>query len=232
MPGYYYFDWTYVVLILPCIIFSLWASAKVKGTFNKYNTVRTQSGMTGAQAAETVLRAAGIYDVSIEHISGSLTDHFDPRSKVIRLSDSVYASPSVSAVGVAAHEAGHAVQHATGYGPLKLRNSIIPVTNIGSQLSWPLLLIGLIFNWSSLFFLGILFFSLAVLFQLITLPVEYDASGRAMKALAATGILDQNELAGAKKTLSAAAMTYVAALAVSVAQLLRLLVIFGGRNRD
>lgn len=227
-----YIDYYYLILVLPAAIFAMWAQAQVSGTFNKYSRVPTRSGMTGAMAAETVLRSAGISDVRIEHISGNLTDHFDPRSKVIRLSDSVYQSSSVAAVGVAAHEAGHAVQHAVGYAPIKLRNAIIPVTQIGSTLSMPLLLIGLFLNYPPLFYAGILFFGLATLFQLVTLPVEFNASHRAIVALDEGSLLSEDELPGAKKTLRAAALTYVAALAVSVAQLLRLLLIFGRNNRD
>ena len=188
--------------------------------------------MTGAQAAQAVLSASGVGGVRIERVRGKLTDHFDPRDNVIRLSESVYDSASVAAVGVAAHEAGHAVQYAEAYGPIKLRAAIIPITQLGSTLSWPLLLIGLLFNYESLFLAGILFFMLATVFQLITLPVEFNASARAISVLGDGGYLSQDELPGAKKTLSAAALTYVAALAVSIAQILRLLLLFGGRNRD
>ncbi len=227
------FDIYYFVLIIPAMLFAMWAQFKVSSTFNRYSTQRTRNGMTGAQAAEAVLRACGVTNVRIERVRGNLTDHFDPRAGVIRLSESVYDSASVAAVGVAAHEAGHAAQYAEGYGPIRLRNAIIPVTQIGSSLAWPLLLIGLLFNYESLFFAGILFFTLSVVFQLVTLPVEFNASARAVSVLGEGGYLSSDEMPGARKTLSAAAMTYVAALAVSIAQLLRLLLIFGGgRRRD
>ncbi len=227
------FDIYYFVLIIPAMLFAMWAQFKVSSTFNRYSTQRTRNGMTGAQAAEAVLRACGVTNVRIERVRGNLTDHFDPRAGVIRLSESVYDSTSVAAVGVAAHEAGHAAQYAEGYGPIRLRNAIIPVTQIGSSLAWPLLLIGLLFNYESLFFAGILFFTLSVVFQLVTLPVEFNASARAVSVLGEGGYLSSDEMPGARKTLSAAAMTYVAALAVSIAQLLRLLLIFGGgRRRD
>lgn len=226
------FDIYYFVLIIPAMLFALWAQARVSSTFNRYSAQRTRNGMTGAQAAEAVLRACGVQGVRIERVGGNLTDHFDPRAGVIRLSQSVYDSPTVAAVGVAAHEAGHAAQYAEGYGPIKLRNAIIPVTQIGSSLAWPLLIIGLLFNYESLFFAGILFFMLAVVFQLVTLPVEFNASARAISVLGEGGYLSPEEMPGAKKTLSAAAMTYVAALAVSIAQLLRLLLLFGGRRDD
>lgn len=226
-------DIYYVILVIPAILFSLWAQFKVNSTFKRYAQQQTGRGITGAQAAQAVLRAYGIDDVRIERVGGSLTDHFDPQAGVIRLSESVYASTSVSAVGVAAHEAGHAAQYAQGYGPIRLRSAIIPVSRIGSTLSFPLILLGLFFNRESLFIAGILFFVAALVFQLVTLPVEYNASARALEALAGGGILSQEEMGGAEKTLNAAAMTYVAALAVSVAQLLRLLLLFGGgRRRD
>lgn len=226
------FDIYYFVLIVPAMLFAMWAQMKVSGTFNRYSRQRTHNGMTGAEAADAVLRACGVSGVRIERVRGNLTDHFDPKAGVIRLSESVYDSASVAAVGVAAHEAGHAAQYAEGYGPIRLRNAIIPVTQIGSSLSWPLLLIGLLFNYESLFFLGILFFMLATVFQLVTLPVEFNASARAIAVLGDGGYLSQDELPGAKKTLNAAAMTYVAALAVSIAQVLRLLLLFGGRRDD
>ena len=226
------FDIYYFVLIIPAMLFALWAQVKVSSTFNRYSAQRTHTGMTGAQAAEAVLRACGVDGVRIERVAGNLTDHFDPRAGVIRLSQSVYDSPTVAAVGVAAHEAGHAAQYAEGYGPIRLRNAIIPVTQIGSSLAWPLLLIGLLFNYEALFFAGILFFMLAVVFQLVTLPVEFNASARAISVLGEGGYLSPDELPGAKKTLSAAAMTYVAALAVSIAQLLRLALLLGGGRRD
>lgn len=227
-----FFDYYYLILVVPAILFALWAQTKVNGTFNKYSKVRTQRGITGAQAAEAVLRAGGVYDVRIERVAGNLTDHFDPRDKVIRLSDSVYDNPSVAAVGVAAHEAGHAVQHAESYFPLKLRSAIIPVTQVGSSLTLPLLIIGLLLSSPTLIYLAIAFFGLSTVFQAVTLPVEFNASNRAVAALADGGLLSQEELPGAQKTLKAAALTYVAALAVSLAQLLRLLLLFGGRRDD
>lgn len=237
MPGYYggYYgiDMYYIILVLPAIVFALWAQAKVSGTFRKYSQVRPRNGMTGAQAAEAVLRANGVTGVRVEHIGGNLTDHFDPREGVIRLSDAVYNASTVAAIGVAAHEAGHAAQYANSYAPIKVRNAIIPVSRVGSTLSWPLLLIGLVLNSQPLVTIGILFFLAAVIFQLVTLPVEFNASTRAIAALADGGYLTEDELPGARKTLSAAAMTYVAALAVSLAQLLRLVLLFGGgRRRD
>lgn len=227
-----FFDYYYLVLVMPAILFALWAQAQVSGTFEKFSKVRTMRGLTGAQAAEAVLRAGGVYDVRIERIHGNLTDHFDPRAKVIRLSDSVYDSPSVAAVGVAAHEAGHAVQHAQDYFPIKVRSAIIPVTQVGSSLALPLIIIGLVISSLNLVYLGIAFFGLSTVFQAVTLPVEFDASRRAIATLGSEGLLSQEELPGAKKTLRAAALTYVAALAVSLAQLLRLLLLFGGRRDD
>ncbi len=236
MPyGYgFYFDPTYILVVIGAVI-CLAASARVKSTFNKYNRVRSMSGMTGAQAAERILNSAGIYDVSVQHISGNLTDHYDPRNKVLSLSDSTYGSASVAAVGVAAHECGHAIQHQTSYAPLNIRSAIVPVANFGSTIAWPLILIGLFFNSSTgTFFidLGIICFSLAVLFQLVTLPVEFNASSRAVKILESTGILGQEELRGTKKVLGAAALTYVAGAASAILQLLRLVILFGGRGRD
>lgn len=230
MGGYYYgFDVYYLLLVLPAIIISLYAQIKVKTAFSKYS--KCYASVTGAQAARIVLTNAGITNVSVERVAGNLTDHYDPRTNVIRLSDSVYDSMTVSAVGVACHEAGHAVQYAVGYKPIKLRAAIIPVTNIGSYLSWPLLLIGLIFNFPQLITLGILLFGLVVLFQLVTLPVEFNASARALKAIKEQAIFtDEEQLNGAKSVLSAAAMTYVAALLVSLAQLLRLILLFGKRR--
>lgn len=227
-----FFDYYYLVLVMPAILFALWAQAQVSGTFEKFSKVRTMRGLTGAQAAEAVLRAGGVYDVRIERVAGNLTDHFDPRAKVIRLSDSVYDSPSVAAVGVAAHEAGHAVQHAQDYFPIKVRSAIIPVTQIGSSLALPLIIIGLVLSSLNLVYLGIAFFGLSTVFQAVTLPVEFDASRRAIATLGEEGLLAREELPGAKKTLRAAALTYVAALAVSLAQLLRLLLLFGGRRDD
>ena len=232
-----FFDWTYVVLVLPCVLLSLWASSSVNSTFKKYSKQFSRRGITAAQAAERVLRSNGVTGVRIERISGKLTDHFDPRTNVIRLSDPVYDSTSTASIGVACHEAGHAVQYAQSYGPIKLRAAIIPVTNLGSKLAMPLILLGLVlsaFEYASYTFvyLGIGCFGLSLLFQLITLPVEFNASRRAMNAIRDSELLTQEEQVGARKTLTAAAMTYVAATAVSLAQLLRLLVIFGGRRRN
>lgn len=235
MP-YYYFDWTYVVLVIPCIILSLIASARVNSTFKRYSTQYSYRHLTGAEAAQRVLNSNGIRNVRIERISGKLTDHYDPTANVIRLSDSVYDNTSTAAIGVACHEAGHAVQYAQGYAPIKLRAAIIPVTNFGSKLAMPLILIGLLLSALGstsyiLVYLGIACFGLSLIFQLITLPVEFDASRRAMIAIEQGGLLTEEEQRGARKTLQAAAMTYVAATAVALAQLLRLLIIFGGGNR-
>lgn len=235
MPYYgFYFDPTYILVIIGAVI-CLLASARVKTTFNKYNRVRSMSGMTGAQAAEKILHAAGIYDVTVQHISGDLTDHYDPRNKVLSLSDSTYGSSSVAAVGVAAHECGHAIQHQKSYAPLNIRSVIVPVANFGSAVAWPLILVGLFFTSSTgsfLINLGILCFSFAVLFQLVTLPVEFNASNRAVRILGETGILGEEELRGTRKVLGAAALTYVAGAASAILQLLRLILLFGGRNSD
>ena len=237
MPYFYYgFDWTYLVLVLPCIILSLWASSNVNSTFKKYSQQHSIRRITGAQAAMRVLSANGVSGVRIERVSGNLTDHFDPKTNVIRLSDSVYDATSVAAIGVAAHEAGHAVQYAENYGPIKLRAAIIPVTNFGSKLAMPLILLGLLLTFMgefsyTLVYLGIACFGLSLVFQLVTLPVEFNASRRAMEAIETAEILSQEERRGARKTLTAAALTYVAATAVALAQLLRLLVLFGGRGR-
>ena len=234
---FYGYDWTYLILVLPFVILSLIASQNVNSTFNKYSKIRSQRGLTGAQAAARVLQANGVTNVRIERISGQLTDHFDPKSNVIRLSDNVYDSNSVAAIGVACHEAGHAVQYAVGYGPIHLRAAIIPITNIGSKLAMPLILIGLLLEFfaeiSNIFVvLGVICFSLSVVFQFVTLPVEFNASRRAINAISDSYILTDDELRGAKKTLTAAAMTYVAATAVALMQLLRLIMIFGRRRRD
>jgi len=232
-----YFDWTYIVLVLPCVLFSLWASSSVNSTFKKYSAQLSRRGITGAQAADRVLRANGVSGVRIERISGNLTDHFDPSTNVIRLSDSVYSNTSTAAIGVACHEAGHAVQYAQNYAPIKLRAAIIPITNIGSKLAMPLILIGLLLavfeNLSYTFvYLGIACFGLSLVFQLVTLPVEFNASRRALSAIESSELLTEEEQKGARKTLTAAAMTYVAATAVALAQLLRLIMIFGRRRRD
>ncbi len=237
MPFYYYFDWTYLVLVLPCIILSLWASSNVNSTFKRYSRQFSVRRITGAQAAQRVLSANGVTGVKIDRVSGNLTDHFDPKSNVIRLSDSVYDSTSTAAIGVACHEAGHAVQYARGYAPIKLRAAVIPITNFGSKLAMPLILLGLLLSAFmdasyGLVYLGIACFSLSLVFQLITLPVEFNASRRAMQAIADVDILTEEEQKGARKTLTAAALTYVAATAVALAQLLRLLVIFGNRRRS
>lgn len=231
MP-FFGFDIYYLILILPCMILALWAQGSVKSTFNRYSRVQNRRGLTGAQAAAAVLRQNGVSGVRIERVGGSLTDHFDPRTNIIRLSDSVYDSTSVASVGVAAHEAGHAVQYAVGYAPIKLRSAIIPVTQIGSQAALPLILLGLVFSFGMLVQIGILAFALSTVFQLVTLPVELNASNRALAAIEQGGLLSSEEYPMAKKTLSAAAMTYVAALAISLAQLLRLVLLFGGRRRD
>lgn len=230
------FDWTYIILVLPAVLLSVWASMKVNSTFKRYSTVRPMGGMTGAEAARRVLDANGLYNVRIEHIRGNMTDHFDPRTNVIRLSDSVYGVSSISAIGVASHEAGHAVQYAKGYAPLKLRNAIIPITNIGSRLAMPLIILGILFaglgeQFIYVAYAGIACFALSTLFQLLTLPTEFDASRRALMSMESYGLLYGDELDGAKKVLSAAAMTYIAALTVSVMQLLRLIIIVGGNDR-
>ena len=227
----FYFDPTYIFVLIGLII-CLAASAKMRSTFSKYSRVRNHWGMTGREAAEQVLHRAGIYDVRVEHISGNLTDHYDPRSNVIRLSDSVYDSTSIAAVGVAAHEAGHAVQYAQDYGPIKLRGAIIPVCNFSSQISILLIILGFVLYSRPLFAVGVILFAVATVFQVVTLPVEFNASRRAIRSLRDTNLLDEQELRGAKKVLGAAAMTYVAALLVSIAHLLRYLLLFGSRRRD
>ena len=238
MPYYYGFDWTYIVIVLPCIILSLLSSAQVNNTFKKYANKISRSGITGAQAAQEILKNNNIHNVHIERTKGHLTDHFDPRSNTIRLSDSVYDSCSTAAIGVACHEAGHAMQYANNYFPIQIRSAIIPITNLGSKLAMPLILVGILISTFSEFsftlvYLGIACFSLSLVFQLITLPVEFNASNRALSAIVNSGILTKDELKGAKKTLTAAAMTYVAATAVALAQLLRLIIIFGRRrSRD
>lgn len=238
MPYYYYygFDWTYIVLVLPCIILSLWASSHVNRTFQKYAKQHAMRGITGAQAAERVLRSNGVTGVQITRVSGNLTDHYDPKANVIRLSDSVYDSTSTAAIGVACHEAGHAVQYDAKYFPIHLRAAIIPITNIGSKLAMPLILLGLLLSalgsaYEIFIYIGIACFGLSLVFQLITLPVEFNASRRAMEAIESAELLTQEEQRGARKTLTAAALTYVAATAVSLAQLIRLLAMFGGRRR-
>ena len=232
MPYYYGFDSTYI-LVLIGVILSLLASSRVKSTYAKYARERSLTGMTGAQAAQRILSMAGIYDVTIRHVSGDLTDHYDPRNKTLNLSDSVYGNASVAAVGVAAHECGHAMQHDRGYAPLKLRSAIAPVASIGANISWPIILVGLLFGGNGMLIeIGIIMFSLAVAFQLITLPVEFNASKRAMAMLEETGVLYSSELPKTRKVLNAAALTYVAAAASSILQLLRLVLLFGNRRRD
>ena len=237
MPYYFYgFDWTYVYLVLPCVLLSLWASANVNSTFKKYSKQYSQRRLTGAEAAQRVLSANGVHGVRIEKVSGNLTDHYDPRTNVIRLSDNVFGNTSTAAIGVACHEAGHAVQYAEGYFPIKVRAAIIPVTNFGSKLAMPLILLGILFSAFSymgdtLVYLGIACFGLSLVFQLVTLPVEFNASRRAIQSIEQGNMLTEDEQKGARKTLRAAALTYVAATATALAQLLRLLVIFGGNNR-
>lgn len=245
MPFFLYFDWLYLVLVLPAVLFSLIASARVNSTFRKYGSVRNARGMTGADAARAVLNANGISGVRIERVSGELTDHYDPKTNVIRLSDSVYDAPTPAAVGVAAHEAGHAVQYAQNYAPIRFRTAIVRVTNLGSQLSIPMIALGLIFSsfctygsalsdfFYSVALFGVLLYGLCVVFQLVTLPTEFNASRRAMQAIRGTNLLTPEEQTGARRVLTAAAMTYVAALSVTVMQFLRLLILVTGRrSRD
>lgn len=227
MPHYYYygFDIYYIILILPAFLISLIAQIKVSSTFSKFSKTINMSGLTGAAAAEKVLLSHGVTNVKVERVGGNLTDHFDPRTNVIRLSDSVYDSTSVAAVGVAAHEAGHAVQYAQGYTPIKIRNTILPVVNFGSRFSFIAILLGIVFASDLLITAGIILFSFATLFQIITLPVELNASKRAMQTIRGQALLSDDEAVGAKKVLTAAAMTYVAAVIMSIAQLLRLLLL-------
>ena len=232
---FYGFNTSYLLFVLPCLILSLWASSNVNSTFKKYAKQLSARRITGAQAAQRVLSANGVSGVRIERISGNLTDHYDPKTNVIRLSDSVYDATSTAAIGVACHEAGHAVQYAQNYAPIKLRAAIVPVTNLGSRLAMPLILLGLLLSFGEsvsygFVYAGIACFGLSVIFQLVTLPVEFNASRRAMEAIESGNILTEEEQRGARKTLTAAALTYVAATAVALAQLLRRLVIFGGRG--
>ena len=236
MPYYYGFDWTYLVWVLPCMIFALIASANVNSTFKKYSQQYSQRRLTGAEAARRVLQHNGVSGVRIERVAGNLTDHYDPTTNVIRLSDSVYSSTSTAAIGVAAHEAGHAVQYAANYAPIKLRAAIIPLTNFGSKLAMPLILAGILLTFlgslsNLLVYLGIAAFALSFVFQVITLPVEFNASRRAIRAIEDAQLLTAEEQRGAQKTLKAAAMTYVAAMSVALAQLIRLILIFGNRRR-
>jgi Zn-dependent membrane protease YugP len=226
---FWYFDNYYIMLVIPAIILAMIAQGSVRSAYNKFSKVYTGRRITGAEAARSILSANGINDVRIEPVGGQLTDHYDPRENVIRLSEGVYNSASVSAVGIAAHEAGHAVQYAVGYGPIRIRSAIIPVTQFGSAVTMPLILIGIFLSIPIFINLGLLFFALAIVFQVITLPVEFNASSRAIEALDTSGVLSIDEIGMAKKVLRAAAMTYLAALAVSLAQFIRLLMI--GRNR-
>ena len=236
----YYFDPTYILVVVGALL-CMWASAKVKSTYAKYERVRSRSGMTGAEAAARILQMSGIHDVQIQHVAGDLTDHYDPKKKVLRLSDTVYGSTSVAAIGVAAHECGHALQHKEGYGPLKLRALLVPAANLGSKLGLPLVILGLALGLSfelpgggdfSLAHIGIWVFSLAVLFQVVTLPVEFNASGRALRMLGDYGIMNNDEVDDCKHVLGAAALTYVAAAASSILQLLRLVFLSNRRRRD
>lgn len=220
----------YFVLLIPVLALSLWAQLQVSGSFKRYNAVNNRRRITGAQAAEAVLRSHGVYDVSIARCRGSLTDHYDPRSNTIYLSETVYDAPTIAAVGVAAHEAGHAVQYAVGYAPVRLRSAMVSVTNIGSQLSVILFMVGTLMYSQKLFLAGIILFSLTTIFQLVTLPVEFNASSRALQTIEGEYLLDEDEYSGAKKVLRAAALTYVAALLMSILQLLRFVLIFLGRQ--
>lgn len=238
MPYYYYgFDWTYLYIVLPCLLLAMIASARVNSTFKRYSKQISSRRITGQDAARRVLQANGVTNVRIERVNGNLTDHYDPKTNVIRLSDSVYDNPSTAAIGVACHEAGHAVQYAHSYFPIKVRAAIIPITNIGSRLAMPLILLGILFSTFgyysyTLVYIGIACFALSLVFQLVTLPVEFNASRRAMQAIEESELLTTEEQKGARKTLTAAAMTYVAAVAVAAAQLLRLVLLFGGRRRN
>lgn len=233
MPGmfYYYMDPTYFLVIIGALI-CMAASANVNFTFQRYSNVRNSRGMTGAEVAAQILREAGLGNIPVERIGGNLTDHYDPRNKVLRLSESVYGSTSVAAVGVAAHECGHAIQDQVDYVPIRLRNAIVPVVNLGSRLSWPIILLGIIFGMANLLQVGIILFSFTLIFQVVTLPVEFNASGRALKILDNRGLLAGDEMRGARKVLKAAAMTYVTATVSTLLQLLRLVLLFGRRNSD
>ncbi len=232
--GYFYgIDMTYIILVMPALIFAMYAQSKVNGTFNKYRAVANKKGYKGSDIARYILDMNGLQDVIVEHTSGNLTDHFDPKKNVVRLSDATYSSTSVAAIGVAAHEVGHAIQHKEGYSPIKVRNAIVPVVQVASYAAWPLAIFGILFSFSNLANFGVILFGVVVLFQIITLPVEFNASKRALRTLSDNGILDIEELDASKKVLSAAAMTYVASAVVAIANLLRLLAIVGfGRNRD
>ncbi len=229
---FYRLDMTYIVYVLPAILLALWAQIRVKSTFAKYSKVSSDGGMTGRDAARLILDANGLYNVQVTHVSGELTDHFDPRGNVIRLSDSTYQSATAAAVGVAAHEAGHAVQYAENYFPMRIRSAIIPATNIGSNMAFPLVLIGIVFSAPAIAYIGVLLFALSVVFQLVTLPVEFNASRRAIAALSESSVVSEGGIHAAKKVLTAAALTYVAALAVALGNLLRLIAIANRSRRD
>ena len=233
---FYYFDWT-MILLIPAVILSLWAQSNVNGTFRKYSQVLNRFGYTGADVARRILDMNGLYQVKVEQVSGNLSDHYDPKANVVRLSDSTYSSKSVGAIGVAAHEVGHAIQHAEGYMPIRVRNSIVPLVNICNGLSMPIILLGIFFAGAGGFFpmlidVGIILFSSTVFFQLITLPVEFNASRRALNTLRDRNLLDHTEINGASAVLRAAALTYVAAAVSAIMSLLRLILLFGGRRRD
>lgn len=231
--GYYgyYFDPTYFLVLIGAVL-CIWAQMRVSSTYKKYSRVRSRSGLTGAQAAQRILQMSGIYDVRIEHVRGELTDHYDPTNKVLRLSDSVYGSNSIAAIGVAAHECGHAVQHDKGYAPLSIRSALVPAANIGSRAGIPIIILGALLGMNQVLIqIGIWVFALAVLFQVVTLPVEFNASGRALAMLGDYGMLEQDETRGCRKVLSAAALTYVAAAASAILQLLRLILLFGNNRR-
>ena len=232
MPFFYYYGPTYILVLIGVVI-SLWASAKVNSTYQKYSRTRSYSGLTGAEAARRILNSAGIYDVTVEHVRGNLTDHYDPRARVLRLSDSVYGSSSVAAIGVAAHECGHAIQDEESYAPLRIRSALVPVANFGTKAAIPIIILGLFFGSSyTLIQIGLLCFALGTLFQIVTLPVEFNASARAVRILGDSHMLMEEELQQTRKVLSAAALTYVAAALASVLSLLRLFLLFGGRDRD
>lgn len=231
--GYFYgIDMTYIIFVMPALIFAMYAQNKVNTTFNKYRTINNKRGYTGAEIARRILDMNGLSNVIVERVAGNLTDHFDPKANVVRLSDATYSSTSVAAIGVAAHEVGHAVQYAEGYAPIKVRNAIVPFVQIASYAAWPLAIFGILLSFSKLANFGVILFGLVVLFQLITLPVEFNASNRAIKTLGDNAILDGEELSASQKVLSAAAMTYVASAAVAIANLLRLLSLVGRNNRD
>ncbi len=231
--GYFYgIDVFYIILVMPAMLFAMYAQMKVNSTFNKYKAIGNRRGLTGAQVARKILDMNGLQNVVVERVDGNLTDHFDPKANVVRLSDATYSSTSVAAIGVAAHEVGHAVQHAEEYAPIKLRNTIVPVVQIASYAAWPLAIMGILMSFSNLAIAGIIMFAVVVFFQVVTLPVEFNASARAIKTLDTYAILDKEELGASRKVLSAAAMTYVASAAVAIANLLRLIILVNGRSRD